>query len=93
MSVQNILQTLDDLDHREAQAIEREQERVQRELIERKRTKGDLCLKRPSDPQWWVDSETDESGKPTRMQWNAVIENSVFDSNDPLLDLSPYTHL
>jgi hypothetical protein len=45
--------------------------------------------KRPSDPQWWVDSETDESCKPTRMQWNAVIENSVFDSNDPLLDPIP----
>ncbi len=45
--------------------------------------------KRPSDPQWWVDSETDESCKPTRMRWNAVIKNSVFDSNDPLLDLIP----
>jgi hypothetical protein len=27
------------------------------------------------------------------MQWNAVIENSLFDSDDPLLDLIPISDL
>jgi hypothetical protein len=47
--------------------------------------------KRPSDPQWWVDSEADASCKPTRLRCNAVIEylSSAFDSNDTLLDHIP----